>query len=271
MERYTLSMEVGTFERSSNEVLHAIKREASGEVRFKEIDVDYLFFYGGSYAGTWYAGVCEVLAHLEKEGVLKYTTIHGVSAGSLAAVFYVCGIRYLRWISVYHFIHDEMVRGKRHSEALDSAMDHFLPVDSHLRCSGRVVLYSSRYLVGRKVHWEFSSRDQLMEALRSSFNIPGVSRPITDLWRRDLDGVFGHIIHGDHRNPRQERGSGGPSRSLRFQPPLHTTNPFFPSDRHIQVVALRGYLDALAFFRGGDDEASRTLSVFCTIWPRAHL
>lgn len=158
-----------------------------------------LSFSGCGFLGIYHVGVAVCLRQHAPQLLLE--RIAGASAGALAACCLICDLPLECMAGDFLRVVQEI---QRHSlgafspwfnlpECLLEGMRSWLPEDAHLLASGRLHISLTRVSDRRNVVMsEFSSRQELLQALMCSCFIPGLSGLVPPQVRgvRYMDGAF---------------------------------------------------------------------------------
>ncbi|XP_016953158.2 LOW QUALITY PROTEIN: 1-acylglycerol-3-phosphate O-acyltransferase Pnpla3 [Drosophila biarmipes] len=162
-----------------------------------------LSFAGCGFLGIYHVGVAVCLRQHAPQLLLE--RIAGASAGALAACCLICDLPMECMAGDFLRVVQET---RRHSlgafspwfnlpECLLEGMHRRLPEDAHRRVSGRLHISLTRVSDRRNVLMsEFSSRQELLEALMCSCFIPGLSGLVPPQVRgvRYMDGAFSNNL-----------------------------------------------------------------------------
>ncbi|XP_017050746.1 1-acylglycerol-3-phosphate O-acyltransferase PNPLA3 [Drosophila ficusphila] len=162
-----------------------------------------LSFAGCGFLGIYHVGVAVCLRQHAPQLLLE--RIAGASAGALAACCLICDLPLEYMAGDFLRVVQEI---RRHSlgafspwfnlpECLLEGMHRRLPADAHQRVSGRLHISLTRLSDRRNVVMsEFSSRQELLDALMCSCFIPGLSGLLPPQIRgvRYMDGAFSNNL-----------------------------------------------------------------------------
>ena len=241
-----------------------------------------LYIHGGGMAGIWGFGLFDALRELESSRCATICGLHGYSFGAILAVMYACGVSTGDAVRAYRLLSDDgecagiVQTGlcRRLVETIIPGLGGpLLPPDAYRRCTG--VVHIGRTVTNSAARYTevstFGSNDALVEALESSCRIPGVTAPVSSVWReRSVDGVFGMLLWGwPESDASTPAGRHGECVRIECVPPaVGYTYIFHLGDPYAESLVLQGTIDMGRFLRGWPTPNIRMLKSH--VWQRIH-
>ena len=153
------------------------RRARSRVVPPAEIDV---VVPGGAMGAMYTLAGVALVRELECAGVARVRAYYATSAGSLIAVCALCYAKDELIARTLDFVLLLQERARTHwiHETIAAHLHDTLPVDAHTRCTGRLVLSTTRLARhARETVAAFESRDALIDAVVDSCRLPFFSAP----------------------------------------------------------------------------------------------
>lgn len=214
-------------------------------------DVDVVIS-GGGFRGQYAGGVLAILTELEVRGLLKLKRFSGTSIGAASAASFAAGVSFedffqvpFAWRATWQprrfweggLIISEMLRVCLHQQ------------DVHTRLSGRVFVHFTQFtpLPVSRVVSEFSSKQQLYDAISASACIPGFSGDPAVCWYDGKLTVDGGLSNNTPIFRDEQRQQIVINLAWLQYSALYT---FSPLDPHHEDLVWQGMDDAIGMLEG---------------------
>jgi hypothetical protein len=148
------------------------------------MDIDVVVPGGGLGALYTLAGVA-LIRELEDAGTVRVHAYYATSAGGILAATALCfdADEMVRRTLEFVVILQERARTHWAHEAVTLFVEAMLPADAHVRCTGRLVLSTTRG-TRRETVCAYGTRDELVRALVDSCRLPLLTAPLRCVFGR---------------------------------------------------------------------------------------
>jgi hypothetical protein len=232
-----------------------IQANLFNNIKYKNFD---LIIGGGGFRGYYHIGSLYLLKQLEQNNQINVRQIVGTSSGAIAAVNYACDVDFNEWLESYENIKNLMKNGYDLHLATIKLLKEKLPQNAHELCNAcNVKIVTSKlkwnYLGFTEVIFNnFESFNHLIDCISAAINIPfytsdNFSGVIINS-NRHYDGFFCRltpiITNNDY-----------PQLVIKTANVLYPTFATLkPKDSHINLLAIRGFLETNKFLKNQSDK-----------------
>lgn len=165
-----------------------------------------IVFDGGIFNGLFAIGVALYVKTIEHQKRIKVNMVSGCSAGSVMALWYVCGCNIDIIDIIDNFIHEykkDIVNIRKYHEAVEILVMRILPTDECVADKLNNKLFINYYDTKRnkqRVISRFSSRKHVITCILRSSHVPYITNNQSRFEDRYIDGIvpytfpFGHNL-----------------------------------------------------------------------------